>query len=512
MRWMLFSVIFFSLGSTIAQTFVEQLSYQTSDYVFSQDSSLVAAVNRGSINIFDTSSQELVLRLEPKLPLCNSALFHKESLVALCGHMLYQWKLAEDLASAELVLEQEINRPYIEYEDFIWRSDKIIDMYSIDLPESPDNGRTAIVLEEFYCCDASSNLRIWSLNSSRPDFEVGISEIHSALFQDWQLLELQSLAYNGLEITIGNLVHGESSTLEPSFVVPDELYYVTPQMQNELILLRAFQQSTKETHNWLFDLKSREEKTWLDDSNYVLSEEATWLAQRQDYKVSIWEARAFLTSESDLTDALLHFEFEDLIRSISFSKDESHLLVETVSDIKLFRLDQFASKSKPRLDLSLESPIPFHFSPIRPIHLSPNARYLFIVEQDQTFFIDVENQSEFIQNKTDVPELTGYFSGYAEQNNSELGWQSNLFLTSEKHIAGAAVAYVNYEPNYACTSKLLFQESQNGVMSFKEKLITGQGICVNDGSVTLEQTEDGLEWRFYKPDGSFDSSALLTRP
>jgi len=82
------------LSFAVAQSFEEQLSQAHASYVFNQDSSLIAAVNHGSINVYNTDTKDLELKLEPDIPWCKDALFLDDTLFALCGHMLYQWDLA----------------------------------------------------------------------------------------------------------------------------------------------------------------------------------------------------------------------------------------------------------------------------------------------------------------------------------------------------------------------------------------------------------------------------------
>lgn len=49
-------------------------------------------------------------------------------------------------------------------------------------------------------------------------------------------------------------------------------------------------------------------------------------------------------------------------------------------------------------------------------------------------------------------------------------------------------------------------------MTLKKELITEQGVCVEGGTVTLELKDEALEWRFFRPDGLFDSMAYLSKP
>lgn len=112
--------------------------------------------------------------------------------------------------------------------------------------------------------------------------------------------------------------------------------------------------------------------------------------------------------------------------------------------------------------------------------------------------------------------------GFSHQHDSELAWliEARLELDvvdlldreskADLPRSGEVVGYVSYAPSYPCTSQLHFVKRKGKLIYLKEILLTGEEICVNRGTVTLTASQAGkVLWRYYQPDGSFDSDVVL---
>lgn len=148
---------------------------------------------------------------------------------------------------------------------------------------------------------------------------------------------------------------------------------------------------------------------------------------------------------------------------------------------------------------------------------SPPSKKLITLAQNAIYTNEaVEDTALFtVENATGERWL-----GFSRQQDSDLDWMldvrldvevAEVLLADEPLVqADEVVGYVSYAPSYPCTSELRYRGRTGKKLELKEILITGQDTCLNHGTVYLSSQEEGrIMWRYYRPDGHFDSDAIL---
>ena len=108
-------------------------------------------------------------------------------------------------------------------------------------------------------------------------------------------------------------------------------------------------------------------------------------------------------------------------------------------------------------------------------------------------------------------EVAGTWKGVGYQYDTHGHWELEMTLSKRGEI-GDVIGTIAYE-NGGCTAELIREPERGDMLVMKEKLVTGQGKCVDNGTIRIPRrpTANELDWRWDFSTGTEGASSTIKR-
>ncbi len=108
-------------------------------------------------------------------------------------------------------------------------------------------------------------------------------------------------------------------------------------------------------------------------------------------------------------------------------------------------------------------------------------------------------------------EVAGTWKGVGYQYDTHGHWDLEMTLFKHGEI-GDVIGSIAYE-NGGCTAELIRESERGDTLVMKERLLTGQGKCVDNGTIRIPRrpTANELDWRWDFASGTEGASSLVKR-
>ncbi len=115
--------------------------------------------------------------------------------------------------------------------------------------------------------------------------------------------------------------------------------------------------------------------------------------------------------------------------------------------------------------------------------------------------------------RVDTPyrDVAGTWRGIGFQYDDKSQWAIEMTVFARGNI-GDVVGFISY-PSLGCTADLIRQVERGDTLAMTERLITGQGKCVDGGTIRIPRRTTGheMEWRWDFANGTEGASSALLR-
>jgi hypothetical protein len=108
-------------------------------------------------------------------------------------------------------------------------------------------------------------------------------------------------------------------------------------------------------------------------------------------------------------------------------------------------------------------------------------------------------------------EVAGTWVGTGYQYDLKSTWPIQMTLFARGEV-GDVIGVLSY-PSLNCTAELIRQPERGDVLAMTEKLTTGQGKCVDNGTIRIPRrpTARELDWKWDFANGQEGASSVLKR-
>jgi len=132
-----------------------------------------------------------------------------------------------------------------------------------------------------------------------------------------------------------------------------------------------------------------------------------------------------------------------------------------------------------------------------------------------TVTIEAPNPARAVPTATRSPspyaEVAGTWTGTGFQYDTKGTWDIEMTLFKRGSI-GEVIGTIAYEHG-GCTAELIREPERGDTLVMKEKLVTGQGRCVDNGTIRIPRrpTANELDWRWDFAAGNEGASSIVKR-